>query len=137
MPKVLFGSPEWLQALQEELNKSPAYEDAARNWEGDFYFVVDPEGPVTETKYLYMDLWHGKSRAAYVVADPKEKSPAYVLSGKYGKWKQVVTAKLDPLQAMATGQLKLKGNMVAILKHVKAAQEIVRACTRIDTDFDL
>lgn len=135
MPKLQFGSTEWVQALQDELNKSPAYEDAARNWEGDFYFVVDPEGPVTEPIYLYMDLWHGKSREAFVAADPKQKNPAFVLSGKYGKWKQVVTAKLDPIQALATGQLKIKGNMVAILKNVKAAQEIVRACTRIDTEF--
>jgi putative sterol carrier protein len=135
MPKLQFGSSEWVQALQDELNKSPAYEDAARNWEGDFYFVVDPEGPVTEPIYLYMDLWHGKSREAFVVADPKQKNPAFVMSGKYGKWKQVVTAKLDPIQALATGQLKLKGNMVTILKNVKAAQEIVRACTRLDSEF--
>ena len=135
MPKLQFGSPEWVQALQDELNKSPAYEDAARNWEGDFYFVVDPEGSVTEPIYLYMDLWHGKSREAFVVADPKQKNPAFVMSGKYGKWKQVVTAKLDPIQALATGQLKLKGNMVTILKNVKAAQEIVRACTRLDSEF--
>ena len=135
MPKLQFGSPEWVQALQDELNKSPAYEDAARNWEGDFYFVVDPEGPVTEPIYLYMDLWHGKSRQAFVVADPKQKNPAFVMSGKYGKWKQVVTAKLDPIQALATGQIKLKGNMVTILKNVKAAQEIVKACTRLDSEF--
>lgn len=135
MPKLQFGSPEWVQALQDELNKSPAYEDAARNWEGDFYFVVDPEGPVTEPIYLYMDLWHGKSREAFVVTDPKQKNPAFVMSAKYGKWKQVVTAKLDPIQALATGQLKLKGNMVTILKNVKAAQEIVRACTRLDSEF--
>ena len=135
MPKLQFGSSEWVQALQDELNKSPAYEDAARNWEGYFYFVVDPEGPVTEPIYLYMDLWHGKSREAFVVADPKQKNPAFVMSGKYGKWKQVVTAKLDPIQALATGQLKLKGNMVTILKNVKAAQEIVRACTRLDSEF--
>ncbi len=135
MPKLQFGSPEWVQALMQELNTSPAYEDAARNWEGDFYFVVDPEGPITEPVYLYLDLWHGKAREGFVVADPQQKRPAYVMSGKYSKWKQVVTGKLDPIQALATGQLKLKGNMVTVLKNVKAAQEIVRACTRIDSDF--
>jgi putative sterol carrier protein len=36
---------------------------------------------------------------------------------------------------MATGQLKLRGNMITIMKYVKAAQEIVRACNRIDTEF--
>ncbi len=135
MAKIQFGSPEWVQALHNELNNSQAYEDAAKNWEGDFNFVVEPDGPVTETSYMYMDLWHGKCRTAYILTDPKEKNPAFVMSGKYGKWKKVVTAQLDPIQALMTGQLKLKGPMPMIMKNVKAAQEIVRACTRIDTEF--
>ncbi len=137
MPKVVFPSEEWVQELKQQLNTSPAYADAAKNWEGDFYFVVDPDkdGPLPEPVYLYMDLWHGQCRDAYVVKNKGEKNPAFVMSGAYGKWKRVVTAKLDPLQALMTGQLKLKGNMVMIMKNVKAAQEIVRSCTRIDADF--
>ena len=137
MAKLKFGSAEWTQALHNELNASPAYADAAKNWEGDFYFIVEPDGPVTETVHMYYDLWHGKSREAKLVQDPKEKNPAFIMSGKYGKWKQVVLAKLDPIQALMTGQLKLKGNMAMVMKNVKAAQEIVRACTRIDTEFDM
>ncbi len=135
MAKVKFGSDEWLKALQNELNTTQAYEDAAKTWEGDFYFVVDPEGVVTQPMYLYMDLWHGKCRESFVVADKNTKNPAFVMSGKYSKWKLVVQAKLDPIQALMTGQLKLKGNMVMVMKNVKAAQEIVRACTRIETEF--
>lgn len=137
MPKVKFGSPEWVELLHAELNKSEAYADAAKEWEGDFYFIVEPEGPITETRAIYMDLWHGKSRQAFVAENTKDRSPVFVMSGKYGKWKKVVTAQLDPIQALMTGQLKLKGNMVMIMRNVKAAQEIVRACTRIDTDFEL
>ncbi len=135
MNRVQFGSAEWLQALRDELNRSAAYADAAKNWEGDFYFVVDPDGPVTEPMYLYMDLWHGKCREVRLVQDRSEKKPAYVMSGPYGKWKKVVTGQLDPLQALATGQLKLKGNMINVMKNVRASQEVVRACTRIDTEF--
>ncbi len=137
MAKLKFGSDGWVQALHNELNTSKAYEDAAKNWEGDFYFVVDPEGPVTEPIYLYMDLWHGKSREAFVAKDKDAKKPAFVMSGPYSKWKKVVLAQLDPIQALMTGQLKLKGNMVMVMKNVKAAQEIVRACTRIETDFEI
>jgi len=135
MAKITFGSEEWVKALDNELNTSQAYEDAAKTWEGDFYFVVDPEGAVTEPMYLYMDLWHGRCRESFVVADKSTKNPAFVMSGKYSKWKLVVQAKLDPIQALMTGQLKLKGNMVMVMKNVKAAQEIVRACTRIETEF--
>ncbi len=137
MAKLRFGSDEWVQALRDELNTSQAYEDAAKNWEGDFYFVVDPEGAVNESMYLYMDLWHGKCRAAFVAKDKSAKTPAFVMSGPYSKWKKVVLAQLDPIQALMTGQLKLKGNMVMVMKNVKAAQEIVRACTRIDTEFEI
>ena len=137
MAKVRFGSDAWVQALHNELNTSQAYEDAAKNWEGDFYFVVNPEGAVKEPMYLYMDLWHGKSREAFVVKDESSKKPAFVMSGPYSKWKKVVSAQLDPIQALMTGQLKLKGNMVMVMKNVKAAQEIVRACTRIDTEFEI
>ena len=137
MAKVRFGSDEWVQALHNELNTSKSYEDAAKNWEGDFYFVVSPEGTVKEPMYLYMDLWHGKSREAFVAKDENSKKPAFVMSGAYGKWEKVVLAQLDPIQALMTGQLKLKGNMVMVMKNVKAAQEIVRACTRIDTEFEI
>lgn len=137
MPKVLFPSDEWVKALETELNNSPAYADAGKNWEGDFYFQIDPDkdGGPTEPVYLYMDLWHGKCREAYVVSDKSQKSPAFVMSGTYSKWKRVVTAQLDPIQGLMTGQLKLKGNMVMVMKNVKAAQEMVKACTRVDAEF--
>ena len=136
MSKVLFPSEEWVQELKNQLNTSQSYADAAKAWEGDFYFVVDPEKgtPITEPIYMYMDLWHGECRSAGVVKK-EDKNPAYIMSGPYTKWKKVVTAKLDPMQALVTGQLKLKGNMVMVMKNVRAAQEIVKACTRIDAEF--
>ncbi len=137
MAKIKFASAEWVQALHDQLNASEAYADAAKTWEGDFYFVVEPDGALTQALYLYMDLWHGKSRAASIVSDPRSMKPAFVMSGKYGKWKQVVTAQLDPIQALMTGQFKLKGNMVMVMKNVKAAQEIIKACTRIETEFEM
>ncbi len=137
MAKLVFPSEEWVAALKQELNTSPAYADAAKNWEGDFYFVIEPDkgGPLTGPAYLYVDLWHGVCREAYVVQDKSVKNPAFIMSGPYLKWKRVVTAKLDPIQGLMTGQLRLKGNMTMIMKNVKAAQEMVRACTRIDAEF--
>jgi putative sterol carrier protein len=137
MSKVQFGTDEWVKQLQSQLNTSPAYADAAKTWEGDFYFVVEPEptSPIQAPIYLYMDLWHGVCRDAYAVSDHTARQPAFVMSAHYSKWKRVVTAKLDPIQGLMTGQLKLRGNMVMVMKHVKAAQEIIKACTRIETEF--
>jgi putative sterol carrier protein len=137
MSKVVFPSEGWVEGLRKELNSSAAYAEAAKNWEGDFYFVIEPEKgqPFDDPVYLYMDLFHGQCRDAFVVKEKSAMAPAFVMSGPYSKWKKVVTAKLDPLQGLMTGQLKLKGNMVMIMKNVKAAQEMVRACTRVDAQF--
>ena len=132
-----FPSDAWIKALMEDLNKSEAYAEAAKNWEGDFYFVVEPGGALTSSMMLYMDLWHGKCREAFKVADESVKNPVFRMSAPVATWKKVLTKKLDPIQGMVTGQLKLKGNMAMVMKNVKAAKELVESCTRIETEFPL
>jgi putative sterol carrier protein len=129
-----FPSDEWVKALMEELNKSAAYAEAAATWEGDFYFVAQIPG-AEKPALLYMDLWHGKCRDAFLVTDEAAKTPAFRITGSLENWKKVLTKKLDPIQGMVTGQLKLKGNMAAIMKSVKAAKELVEASTRVPTEF--
>jgi putative sterol carrier protein len=129
-----FPSDEWVKALMEELNKSTAYAEAAATWEGDFFFVAEIPG-AAKPALLYMDLWHGKCRDAFLVTDEAAKTPAFRISGSLENWKKVLTKKLDPIQGMVTGQLKLKGNMAAIMKSVKAAKELVEASTRVPTEF--
>ena len=48
-----------------------------------------------------------------------------------------MTKQLDPIQAMMTGQLKLRGNMAVIMRYVRAAKELVESCTRIPTIFPI
>jgi putative sterol carrier protein len=132
---LYFPSDAWVKALMEELNKSEAYAEAAKNWEGDFYFIVDASGSLTKPVTLYMDLWHGKCREAFEVNDEATKNPVFRMSGPVTTWIKVLTKKLDPIQGLVTGQLKLKGNMAMVMKNVKAAKELVEACTRLETEF--
>jgi len=133
----LFPSDAWVKACMEDLNQSAAYEDSAKNWEGDFYFVIEPGGKMEKPVILYMDLWHGKCRDAFEVTEDGAKEPAYRLSAPVATWKKVLNRQLDPIQGMMTGQLRLKGNLVMVMKNVNAAKELVNACTRIPTEFPL
>jgi putative sterol carrier protein len=128
-----FPSDEWVKALMEELNRSPAYAEAAKTWEGDFYFTADMGGG--QISILYMDLWHGKCRDAFLVKDEASKTPAFRITAPVANWKKVISKQLDPIQGMMTGALKLKGNMAMIMKSVKAAKELVEACTRVPTEW--
>jgi putative sterol carrier protein len=130
-----FPGDAWVKALMQELNHSQAYAEAAKNWEGDFYFVVEPGGTLTRPVVLYMDLWHGKCREAFEAADESVKTPVFRLSAPVATWKKVIIKQLDPIQGMLTGQLKLKGNLVMVMKSINAAKELVASCTRVDTEF--
>lgn len=133
---IPFPSDDWIKAMMVDLNQSVSYMDAAAKWEGDFLFVIEPGGGLRETVNLYMDLHHGKCRKAFQVNGQTEKvTPAFRLTGPIATWKKVMTKKLDPMQAMMTGQLKLQGNMATVMKNVRAAKELVESCTRIDTEF--
>jgi putative sterol carrier protein len=57
------------------------------------------------------------------------------MSGPLSKWRQVIEKKLDPIQGLLTRQFKLKGDMVMIMKNVKAAQELVNCTTQVPTEF--
>ncbi len=132
---IPFPCDEWIKALMEDLNVSESYEASAKNWEGDFFFVVQPGGKLDNPVILYMDLWHGKCREAYEVTEEDGLKPVFRMTGTVAIWKKVMTKKLDPMQALMTGQLKLQGNMAMIMKNVRAAKELVESCTRIPTEF--
>ena len=132
---IKFGTDAWTKALMHEINSSEAYRKAAKTWEGDFYFVIDKGPGVPDDVYLYMDLWHGECRDAFEVTDPSQKSPAFVLSGALPAWRKVLEKKVDPIRSMMTRQLKLKGNMMQIMKVPKAATELVNCCTLVETTW--
>jgi putative sterol carrier protein len=124
-----FPSPEWTAAFEQEINGSDAYANAAKQWEGDILLVID------EKPGIYLDLWHGKCRSARFVEEVNDLSPEFKIIAPMAKWQSVLAGKLDPVQGMVTRQLKLEGNLVKIMKNVKAAQELVRCATRVPTEY--
>jgi putative sterol carrier protein len=131
---IAFPSDQWIKAMMVDLNNSAAYLEAAKNWEGDFLFIIEPGGTLEAPVGLYMDLQHGKCLDAFAV-NGHPVAPVFRLSGSVTIWKKVMTKKLDPMQAMMTGQLKLTGNMSIVMRNVRAAKELVESCTRIETEF--
>ncbi len=132
---VMFATDEWAKALQIELNNSEAYKKAAAKWEGDFYFVVEKGDGIPEDIYMYLDLWHGEARDAYRVDDPSSQKPAFTLQATLEIWKGVLGRKIDPIRGIMTKQLKLKGNMMKIMKAPKAATELVECAASVDTEW--
>lgn len=130
-----FPSEEWVKEFAEQLNASEAYEKSAKDWEGDFIFVSEPDKVSSETRYLFIGLYHGKCTDAAEVASENEREAEYVIRAPYSTWRKVIEGKLDPIQGMMTRKLKLKGNMTKILRYPKAAKELVNCVSRVPTDW--
>ena len=126
---IMFATDEWAKVLQTELNSSEAYRKAAAKWEGDFYFVVEKGDGIPDDIYMYLDLWHGAAREAYLEEDPSSKQPAFTLRASLAIWKGVFEKKIDPIRGIMTRQLQLKGNMMKIIKAPKAATELVECAS--------
>jgi putative sterol carrier protein len=132
---VEFGTDEWVKCLMDEVNKSKAYHDAAKNWEGDFCFLIQGGDGNSGDARLYLDLWHGQCREAYRVAGPQSKPPEFTIEAPLATWRRVIERKLDPIQGIVMRQLKLKGNLLKIMTMPRAAVELVQCSTRIPTSW--
>ena len=130
-----FPSDEWIKDLSVQLNASEDYERSAKDWEGDFIFVIQSDEVHEGTAYLYLALQHGKSPDAASLTSEDEREVEFVMQAPFSTWRQVIEGKLDPIQGMMTRKLKLTGNMMKIMRYPKAAKEIVDCCARVPTDF--
>lgn len=131
----LFPSAEWVEAFKDALNASEAYKVSGAKWEGDFYFVISAGKGIPEPVKFYLDLWHGECREAYIVDGDDDKNPEFVIEGTIDTYKQVFDKKLDPIRALVSRKLKLKGNLGKIMRSVKATLDLVNAAASVDTVY--
>jgi len=131
---VRFPSDEWIKTFKEELNKNKIYENVAKDWEGDFLFIIEPDEELKKEVKFYVDLWHGKCRDAHI-ADSNKKA-AFVFKGPYSNWKKVINKELDPLRGLIRGMFTVDGDSKVILDQAKAAQELVNTASKIPVEFE-
>ncbi len=130
----VFPSAEWLKTFEEKLNSDQKYAQVAKNWEGDMYFIIEPEGNLQERMVMYLDLWHGQCRKSEVVADPATYNPAFTLKAGYTNFAKVLKGELDPMQAMLTRKLDVKGNMAVMMRNVPTVLDFVRCAREVTTE---
>ncbi|GBC86503.1 hypothetical protein HRbin12_00492 [bacterium HR12] len=134
---AVFPSDEWLQIYRDRINASPEYREAAATWEGAiaFVFEAEPDRGIPEDLWAWLDLWHGECREARMVTPEEGSRAPYVIRAPYTRWKEVLAGDLDPVKGMMQGKLKLRGDLPTIIRHVRAANELVRLTATVPTEF--
>lgn len=139
--EYLFPSKEWVLEFCKKLNESEEYRRSAKKWEGDIVFMITnlPErlrelfGDVVAFK---LNLWHGECRGWEWVENPEEAKADYVISGKYPDWLRIIRGELQPIPALITGKLKVKGNLAVIMRFATAAIAMVKAAQNVPSKFE-
>lgn len=134
---ALFPSDEWLARFRELVNGSDEYREASATWEGDIAFVLEaePDRGVPEDLVARLDLWHGECRDARMISIAQVEETAYGIRAPYSRWREVLDGDLDPVKGMVQGKLKLRGDLAEIIRHVRAAKELVHLTTLVPTEF--
>ncbi len=126
-----FPSPEWLDELHQKLNNDTRYAEIAHRWEGDIIFVIEADDQLKESVCMYFDLWHGASRGVEYDIDLAAQNAAFTISAPYANWVRILEGELNPIQAMATMKLRIKGSMAYIMRNVPTVLEFTRCAQDI------
>jgi putative sterol carrier protein len=130
---AIFPNNEWLLGFKDYLNSNEKYARIARKWEGDLVFDIKADGALEEDLVIYLDLWHGECRDAYIVTTEEYKDAAFILTAPYSNFVRVLKGDLDPMQAMMTRKLAIQGSMAYMMRNVPTVLEFVR-CAQDVTD---
>ncbi|MEN8240483.1 MAG: SCP2 sterol-binding domain-containing protein [Chloroflexota bacterium] len=130
---AIFPSQEWLENLETHLNTNEKYEKIAKKWEGDIAFDIKADGALENDLVVYLDLWHGKCRGAKFINADEENEAAFILSAPFSNFVRVLKGELDPIQAMLTRKLAIKGSMAYMMRNIPTVLEFVR-CAQFVTD---
>ncbi|MEM1995948.1 MAG: SCP2 sterol-binding domain-containing protein [Thermoplasmatales archaeon] len=135
--ELLFPSKEWIEEYCRRLSESSDYNKSGKGWKDPIMFKIsDPETLKSRSDFdsFILNLKDGKCEGIEIVKDANSSSP-FVLTASYSNWKKIIGGKINPTQAMLTGQIKVKGNMAVLLRYASAAIAMVKAAQSIPTRY--
>jgi putative sterol carrier protein len=70
-----------------------------------------------------------------MLTNPAEKKALFTTSAPFSTWRRVMEGKLDPLQGIFSGKLKLVGSMAQVQRNPKATYVLTKIASQIETDY--
>ena len=129
-----FGSMAYLEEVKRRSNADEAYQRLAKD-ESDSYLMIvkaEPGKRVPETVAVGYAAEHGTITEVWI----GERETDFILQAPYGVWVQILTGKLDPNKAMMMRKMKVKGNLLQLLKTADATIRWLQVLQTLPTEFE-
>lgn len=133
-----FPSEEWIEQFKNQINASEEYRQSAAEWEaGPVCFVINADERLGLPKkyYLWLDLHRGECRQARPVTAEEAERASFLISADYDRWKELLTGGLDGVQALMMGKIKVRGDLMTLIRFTKAANDLITCAARVPTKF--
>ena len=134
-----FGSAEWAEALQQEINGSSEYRNAARNWgvgfNGNVVLAFNADDHLSEAVNLLIRLEAGDCSGAEFVGGAEHPDAGFVLRAPFRLWKDILERKTLAATAILKGSLKVDGDKMTLLRHTAANRALVHCAACVDTNW--
>jgi len=127
------ASKEYLKEVMKRSNADKKYLELAKGENASYTFMIQAEPQKGVEKDIVLgytvedgvttDIWLG------------ERKTEFTISGKYGVWVNILTGKTGVTKAFLTRKLKIRGNLMKILKMSKATERWLEILRTIPTEF--
>lgn len=135
-----FGSSDWADALQREINESSEYRNAASRWgvgfNGDIVFRFEADERLADTRVLLLRLAGGSCSECRFVPAGEAVEAGFTLGGPFTLWKSILERKTLAATAILTGKLEVQGEKMTLLKHTAANRALVHCTASVETSWD-
>jgi len=128
-----FGSKEYLKEVMERSNADEKYLELTKGENTSYTFMIQAE----PQKGVEKDIVLGYSFEDGVTNDIwlGERKTEFTISGKYGVWVSILTGKTGVTKAFLTRKLKVRGDLMKILKLSGATERWLEILRTIPTEF--
>jgi putative sterol carrier protein len=125
---VTFGTVDFYQAMADQLNSDPAWDDIGKDLSYSMVYVYTE--PVNKRFYAVFD--QGKVTGVREATEADAETVDFVITGAPDVWRGVFEKTINPTAALTTGKMKVKGKMTTLLKNMKAFSYVIEAMTKVD-----
>ncbi|NVM05038.1 MAG: SCP2 sterol-binding domain-containing protein [Candidatus Helarchaeota archaeon] len=129
---VNYLTKEWLEAGMNAINADTEIREAAKNLTAIFQHVVTEVPNNAENIYFTSEYQNG------IVTEMKmenNKNPTYKLTANYEDWKQFHSGKLNFLDFVWKGKLKVEGKFPQDINIPKLIEKLSQIIANIPTEF--
>jgi len=133
-----FATREWIDAVACAVNAQPDLGTALAGLPRDAAFVVAGERPLfPRTLAVHVEQERGRIARWRILADEDdilEIEPAYVLRAPYRVWKALLAGR-DAVQAALSGQVRVEGDLEALVRRAGYRYVVDAALRAVPTEF--